>query len=122
MQSRYPHQRIFMLSSQPLFSQGVESLLAERGGLEIVGRETDAAKALACIRKSRPDVVIADSRDIASAPFSIVACLLKEDEHVKILVLNLEDQTVRVYRGEMREALNVDDLVDAIANESSPKP
>ncbi len=36
--------RIFMLSSHPLFSQGVESLLRREAELEIVGRETDADK------------------------------------------------------------------------------
>jgi DNA-binding NarL/FixJ family response regulator len=39
--------RIFMLSSHPLFSQGVESLLRRETGLEIVGREADADENLA---------------------------------------------------------------------------
>jgi len=38
---------IFMLSSHPLFSQGVESLLRQETGLEIVGREADADEAFA---------------------------------------------------------------------------
>ena len=110
--------RIFMLSSQPLFSQGVESLLRGKAGLEIVGREADPTKAVAWIRTLKPDVVIVDSKDLASAPFSLVACLLKEDENVRIIALSLENQTIRVYHGEQRHALTVDDLIAAIAEDA----
>lgn len=112
--------RIFMLSSQPLFSQGVASLLHAREGLEIVGQEADPIKAIAWIRSLKPDVVVIDSKDLASAPFSIVACLLKEDEGIRIIALNLENQTIRVYQGEQRHASNVDDLIAAI--EECPDP
>ena len=52
--------RIFMVSSQLLFSLGVENLLRQQAGLEIVGRETDATKALERIRELKPDVVLMD--------------------------------------------------------------
>ena len=106
--------RVFMLSSQPLFSQGVESLLRGQVGLEIVGRETDATKAVERIRRLKPDVVVIDGKDLASAPFSIVACLLREEERIRIIAMNLENETIRVYLGEQRNALTVDDLVAAI--------
>ena len=37
--------RILMVSSYPLFSQGIETLLCHQVGLEIVGRETDFDRA-----------------------------------------------------------------------------
>jgi hypothetical protein len=111
--------RVFMLSSQPLFSQGVESLLHGREGLEFVGREADPTKAIAWIHTIKPDVVVIDSKDLASAPYSIVACLLKEVEGIRIIALNLENQTIRVYHGEQRQALSVDDLIAAIETEST---
>jgi DNA-binding NarL/FixJ family response regulator len=106
--------RIFMLSSQCLFSQGVESLLRGQRGVEIVGRETDATKAVELIRQLKPDVIVIDGKDLASAPFSIVACLLKEEEGIRIIAMNLENETIRVYRGDQRNALTVDDLIAAI--------
>jgi len=42
---------VFVLSSHPLFGQGVESLLRQEKGLEIVGRETDVDKAIECTRR-----------------------------------------------------------------------
>lgn len=105
--------RIFMLSSQTLFSQGVESLLRGQLGVEIVGRETDTSKAVESIRKLKPNVVVIDGKDLASAPFSAVACLLKEQD-IRIIAMNLENETIRVFRGEQRNAVTVDDLVAAI--------
>lgn len=109
--------RVFMLSSQPLFSQGMESLLSDQKGLEIVGRETDAPKAIDRIRELKPDVVVIDSKDLASVPFLVVARLLKEEQGIKIIALNLEDQTIRVYRGEQRTGLSVHDLLEVIDEE-----
>lgn len=103
-----------MLSSQTLFSQGVESLLRGQLGVEIVGRETDTSKAVESIRKLKPNVVVIDGKDLASAPFSAVACLLKEEEGLRIIAMNLENETIRVFRGEQRNAVTVEDLVAAI--------
>jgi DNA-binding NarL/FixJ family response regulator len=58
--------RIFILSSYPLFGQGVESLLRQETGLEIVGRETDVDKAMERIKELRPDGVIIDSCDMST--------------------------------------------------------
>lgn len=108
--------RIFMIASQPLFSQGIESLLRGQAGLKIVGRETDAALAVHQIRKLKPDVVVLDTKDLASAPFLVVARLLQAESGIKIIAMNLENQKIRVYRGEQREAQCVDDLVKAIGD------
>lgn len=108
-----------MIASQPLFSEGVESLLRGQAGLEVVGRETDAALAIHLIRKLKPDVVVLDTKDLASAPFLVVARLLQAEEGIKIIAMNLEDQTIRVYRGEQRKALCINDLVEAIESESA---
>ena len=40
-----------MLLSHPLFGQGVESLLRQEAGLEVVGRETDADKLIGRIEE-----------------------------------------------------------------------
>jgi DNA-binding NarL/FixJ family response regulator len=103
-----------MITSQPLFSQGVESLLRGQAGLKIVGREKDATRAFNQIRKLKPDVVILDTKDLASAPFLVVARLLQAEVGIKIIAMTLENQTIRVFRGEQRKAICVDDLVEAI--------
>jgi DNA-binding NarL/FixJ family response regulator len=69
--------RIFILSSHPLFGQGVESLLRQEAGLIIVGQETDADKALERIKEIRPDVVILDCAEPECDPTLAVMRILR---------------------------------------------
>ncbi len=109
--------RIFMLSSHPLFSQGVESLLCREAGLEIVGREMDLEKGLDRIRELRPDVVIVDSGDPTRDPTPTVMRILREGLGTRVIGLNLQDNIVCIYRGEQRIARGVEDLLEAIEAE-----
>jgi len=107
-----------MLSSHPLFSQGVESLLCQETGLEIVGREMDLEKGLDRIRELRPDVVIVDNGDPTCDPTPTVMRILREGLGIRVIGLNLRDNMVCVYRGEQRVARGVEDLLEAIQAES----
>ena|GEM_PF-464785 len=109
---------IFVLSGHPLFGQGVEILLRQEAGLDIVGRETDVDRAMERIKELRPDVVIVDSGDPACDPTPAVMRILREGVGTKVIGLNLHDNTVFIYRGEQRVVKEVKDLVAAI--ESSP--
>jgi DNA-binding NarL/FixJ family response regulator len=106
--------RVIILFSHPLFGQGVESLLRRETGLEIVGRETDANKVIERIKELRPDVVIVDSADPACDPMPVVMRILREGVGTKVIGLNLQDNTMCVYRGEQRVVKEVKDLVEAI--------
>ena len=113
--------RVFILSSHPLFGQGVESLLRREAGLEIVGRETDVDKAVERIKELQPDVVILDSADPACDPTPAVMRILKEGLGTKVIGLNLQDNTLCIYRGEQRVVKEVKDLMEAI-EPLSPEP
>jgi AmiR/NasT family two-component response regulator len=115
--------RIFILSSHPLFGQGVENLLRQESRLEIVGREADVDNAIRRIKKLQPDVVIVDSSDPASDPTSAVMRILREGVGTKVIGLNLQDNTICIYRGEQRVVKEVKDLVEAIEHSPlSPEP
>jgi hypothetical protein len=50
-------------------------------------------------------------------------CILREGVGTKVIGLNLEDNTVCIYRGEQRVVKEVEDLVEAIESSLlSPKP
>ena len=112
--------RVFMLSTHPLFSQGVESLLSQETGLEIVGREIDVNKAIERITEIRPDVVILESSDPAGDPTPAVMRILREGLGIKLVGLNLKDNTLCIYCCERRVVKGIEDLVEAI--EHSPLP
>jgi DNA-binding NarL/FixJ family response regulator len=109
--------RIFMLSSHPLFSQGVESLLCREAGLQIVGREMDLERGLDRIRELRPDVVIVDGVDRTRDPTPTVMRILRERLGTRVIGLNLQDNIVCIYRSEQRIARGVEDLLEAIEAE-----
>ena len=108
--------RVFILSSHPLFSQGVESLLRRETGLKVVGREMDVDKAVGRIKELQPDVVILEGNDLAPA----VTRMLREGVGAKVIGLDLQDNKMFIYRGEQRVVKEVKDLVEAI--EPSPLP
>lgn len=115
--------RIFVLSSHPLFGRGVESLLRQESGFDIVGWETDLDQAIECIKELRPDVVIVDSGHTAHDLAPGVIRILRTGLGTKIIGLNLEDNTLCIYCGEQRMIKEVRDLVRAIeSGPLSPEP
>jgi AmiR/NasT family two-component response regulator len=106
--------RVLIVSSHPLFSQGVESLLRREVQLDIVGREMDVDKAVERIKELRPDVVIVDSGHPACDLTPAVMRILREGVGAKVIGLNLQDNTMCIYRGEQRMVKEVKDLVEAI--------
>jgi DNA-binding NarL/FixJ family response regulator len=54
--------RIVLVDDQTLVRQGIRSLLALAGDLEIVAEAADGEEALAAIRREHPDVVLLDVR------------------------------------------------------------
>jgi len=69
-------------------------------------------------QRHQPDVVIVDSGDPADDPMPAVMRILREGVGIKVIGLNLQDNTMCIYRGEQRVVKEVKDLVEAI--ESSP--
>jgi DNA-binding NarL/FixJ family response regulator len=106
--------RVFILSCHPLFGQGVESLLRREAGLEIVGQETDLDQAVERIKEIRPDVVILDCAEPARDPTPAVMRILREGLGTKVIGLNLQNNTLYIYRGEQRLVKEVKDLIEAI--------
>lgn len=108
--------RVFFLSSQSLFGQGLESLLRREEGVDIVGREADIDLAIERIKALRPDVVIVDCTDPSCGPTSAVARLLKEGMGTRVVGVNLGNNSLCIYHGEERLVTDVGDLVKAIEN------
>jgi TorA maturation chaperone TorD len=118
-QRQVPMKRVFLLSCHPLFGQGVELLLCQEAGLDIVGRQTDVDRAVEDIQKLRPDAVIVASSDPENDFAPVVMRILREGAGTKIVGLDLRDNTVCIYRGEQWIIKEVEDLVKAIEHNPS---
>ena len=106
--------RVFVLFRRSLFHQGIKTLLSQETELEIVGQDTEAAAAVACIQTFKPDVVILNLDDPEPDLSSSVLCVLRERTGIRIIGLSLRDNRICVFQGENKEIHQLDDLFDAI--------
>ncbi|CAG0945650.1 hypothetical protein ANRL1_02483 [Anaerolineae bacterium] len=109
--------RVFLLAGNPLFHRGIQTLLARRCDVELVGAETDVERAIARIRELEPDVVILE--DGSHEGHSIITRILATG--AKIVSLNFRENSISIYHGEQRTVHAVDDLFDAIENVEGEK-
>lgn len=113
--------RVFILASQTLFAEGVQSLLSEQPSIEVVGvascspnhRGGPDPKVFKQIQAAKPDVVIVEATgggDKSKLVAQVLECALS----AKVISLTLEDNCIYTYYQEMKQGRSVEDLVDAI--------
>lgn len=106
--------RVYVLSHRCMFHDGIETLLSQEEGIEIIKHESDPERSLECIREHDADVVIVNLDDPAPYLSQTVMKLLQENLDVSILGLSLKDNSIRIYRTENKMVHQVEDLMDLI--------
>ena len=106
--------RVFVLSRRSIFHEGIETLLSQQEGVEIVGHNTEPDGALECIEKFNSDVVIVNLDDPEPVLSQTVLCILREKQDVSIIWLSLRDNIIRIYRGENKQVRQLEDLLNVI--------
>ncbi len=82
--------------------------------MELVGCETDIDRAVQRIRETCPDVIVVEAGSTEQRPDLVLVRLLEENLGIKIVGLNLTDNTLRIYQGEHRVIRQVQDFMLAI--------
>ena len=109
--------RVFIVCHNPLFGQGVERLLCQEGGVEILALERQPARAFERIRELMPDVVILDCADQRDRlPERMLQAWT--DLGIKLIGLSLVDNAMHIYHTEHREIRSATDLVTAVLEQS----
>jgi DNA-binding NarL/FixJ family response regulator len=103
-----------MLGSNPLFRDGVESLICREMEAEILGRETSFERASGQLESLSPDVIIVDASDPGCDPMEVVAVVFQMGLEAKVISININDNQLHIYRGEHKVAKETKDLVEAI--------
>ncbi len=80
----------------------------------LVGCETDVDRAVQRIRETCPDVIIVEAGSTEQRLDPVLVRLLEENLAIKIVGLNLTDNTMRIYQGEHRTVRQVQDFMLAI--------
>jgi len=104
--------RVFILASQPLFAQGVQSLISGQPGIEVVGVAKVGPDVLPQVHAATPDVVIVEARGEEQG--RLVAQVLESVPGARVIGLTLEDNRIFTYYQQMKQGRRVEDLLEAI--------
>ena len=107
-----PTRRVFILASQPLFAQGVESLLSGRSGIEVVGAAVIGPDVFERLSQADPDVVIIEAGGEEQS--RLVTKSLASASDAKIIGLTPDDNRISIYYQQLREGRRVDDLLEEV--------
>lgn len=105
--------RIFIVFHHALFAQGIRSLLRGRRGMQVIGMETDTAKALEAVVSLRPEVLIVEESD-AGARSPTLAAILQRHPAGRVVALDLDHNFATVYDRQRVVTSRPADLVKAI--------
>jgi hypothetical protein len=104
--------RVFILASQTLFAEGVQSILSEQPGIEVVEIATANIDASARLQAASPDVVIVEAT--GGGQSQLVAEVLEAVPSAKVIGLTLDDNRIHTYTQQTKQSSSVDDLLEAI--------
>ncbi len=106
--------RVFILYSHSLFARGVQSLLVQERGVEVVGVERDEPQAMDKIRDLRPDVILVDSGTHRRESCLTLSEIFQEMPGARVISLSLQENGIDIYDKQRILALTPEDLVRAI--------
>ena len=88
--------RIFIVFHHALFAQGIRSLLRGRRAIQVIGMESDPAKALEAVGSLRPEVTIVEESD-AGIQSPTLAAILQRHPAGRVVALDLDDNFATDY-------------------------
>lgn len=106
--------RLFIFSHRSLFSEGIQILLDDHPYLDVVGWEHDLGQAIQIIQETEPDIILLISTAGECPSMKIGQRLLQEGIKAAIMELDLQDNQVCIYRGEMQKVEEIADLARVV--------
>ena len=108
-----PIRRVFILASQPLFAQGVVSLLTGQSDISVVGTALIDADAFEQVAAARPDVIIIEAESGEEQSRLVTKCLACASD-AKIIGLTPDENWISVFYQHMKESRRVNDFLEEI--------
>jgi DNA-binding NarL/FixJ family response regulator len=84
--------RVMIVDDHALFRRGLEMVLADEDGIELVGEASDGAEAVAGAAESLPDVVLMDIRMPRSSGIEACRAMKAAAPSAKIVMLTISDE------------------------------
>ena len=109
-----PSMRVLVVAEPSLFEEGIEELLRQEPGLEIVGRGAHPEEAVRLIKESHPDVILVADGEAATGYAPELIRLVREGFRIRVVEVHLASNTLCLYCGERQPIREVRDLVDTL--------
>lgn len=106
--------RVLIVSAHPVLAEGLSRLLTGNPEVEVVEQEADLDAAMASLERPRPDVVVVESSRHPGAEMEAVQRICRRWPGVRVLCVDLADNTVCTYRGEHRTVQSLTDFLQAL--------
>ncbi len=89
--------RVLLVDDHIIVRQGVRSLLANHGDIEVVGEAASAAAMFACLSTAEPDVILLDIRMPGQSGIETASRLKREWPAIKVIVLSTYDDDEHLF-------------------------
>lgn len=96
--SRKTKIEIYIIDTQPVYSDGLALALSDNTGFQVAGKFSDYRKAIAAVKSDPPDVIIMDIFPGSSRAIDFISEILKINQNIKILVLSMLDENIYAER------------------------
>src|SRR5215469_8466796 len=90
--------RIFIVDDHPLVREGLANLINGQDNLIVCGGAEDSSRAIAAIRKARPDVALIDISLKNESGLELVKNLVSQFPRVALIVLSMLDEALYAER------------------------
>ncbi len=121
--------KVMVVDDHPIVRDGLKNMLMAFDDLVLVGEAGNGNEALACAKRSRPDVVLMDLYMPMLDGIGAVSLLLEYDPGMRIIILTslAEDEPVREAleagaAGYLLKNMAIDDMAEAIRTVHAGKP
>ncbi len=106
--------RVLLVAVPSMFGEGIEAILREEPGLEIVGREGDAQEALRLIKETSPDAILVLDGEAATGLAPQLMRMVRQGSCIGMVEVHLTTNTLCLYRGEHHRIREAAELVETV--------
>ncbi|MBI5030882.1 MAG: response regulator transcription factor [Chloroflexi bacterium] len=115
--------RVLIISSHPLFAEGIERILQEDGNLVVVARSRELEDALPLMQDHQPDTIIIDNDEPGLQDAEVVNLLVGNQAERQVIFLTLSGSRMIVYHRQRVEDATPEDLLSMLrTHPTRPNP